>query len=957
MKQKVAIYVYLLFPLLIVGQNTSPKFNHLTLENGLSQSSITCILKDSEGFMWFGTEDGLNKYDGTEFSIYSPVPNKINSISSGKITAIVEQGEGIFWIGTENGLNYFNSRREVFTTFYNKDSTSSQSGKNRIRTLKIIAKDRLLAGTGDGLYWFDMKKRVFEPAGSLLDPSENEVLDMVLDENDRLWVLGETQLLALELGSYELEEVYFEKVLKSAFHGALLLDLPYAYLGTANGLMRIHIKTKEWRRFKFYETEEIRDSRNSVLSLIEGEGSILWLGTSSGGLIKFDRQTEEFQAFNSDAGASTSLNSNSVKSLFLDDQKILWVGTYGGGINMYDGGVPSFEHYKHHPGTPDGLSENSVRSVLLDSKKNLWVGTHGGLDRFKRKSGKLIRHSQPWEKEATAALNTVRTLCEDKNGTVWAGTWLNGLIRFSGQSQNSERLYRFPGRTDSIGQVRALIGDDKGNIWIGANGLWKYSPKTQQHLRYVNKKGDLNSLSSSAVNNLFFDASGMLWIGTQEGLNSLDPNSGKIIQYLADATDSLSLAHNYVTSMAEDKRGGLWVGTYGGGLHVLNRDSQTFYRHNTSNGLQNDVIYGVLIDEHDFVWFSSNSGLGRLDPSTKEITYFNEIHGIQSNEFNAGAYYKSASGEFFFGGINGLNAFYPDSISSARNTHNIVLTDFRLLDKKDPLGTRLQLEKHLSQIKQLELPYHQNTFRLKFSELNYSSAADNDYEYWLEGLDEHWKGLGKRQTITLANLKPGSYKLHLRVVNDESKETVLAITISKPIWLTNWAYLAYGLTLLAILMFGVRHHRRIKKSRIQFEERIRDLENDLRAPEIFTINGGAEPVLQLKKVGVVSRNQKLLERAVEIVEKYMEDSSFGVEMFINEMYMSRSQLHRKLKTLTGCSTTEFIRLIRLKRAAQLLKGKAGTVAEISYKVGFDNVGYFSRCFKETFGCPPSQYLG
>ena len=956
MKKKIAIYIYALFPFIIIGQATSPKFNHLTLTDGLSQSSVTCILRDSQGFMWFGTEDGLNKYDGTEFTVYKPIPNEPNSLSSGNINTIVEQEEGIFWIGTENGLNYFNSGKEEFIRYKYNDSKPTQLGQHRVRTLRIIEKDKLLVGSGDGLYLFDLKERDFELADPLLKEQGNEILDVVQDKEDHLWVLREAELLRVKLTREGFGEIDFQGALKPTFHGALLLDSLHLWLGTSEGLVSLNLRTRKSQTFKFYESKELRDSRNSVLTIIEGSGSTLWLGTGSGGLIQFDSDTGKFQNFLSDPGVSTSLNSNSVKSLFLDDEKILWVGTYGGGINKYDGGVPSFRHYKHHPGTDNGLSENSVRSVLLDSDNQLWVGTHGGLDRFNRKSGSLIRHKK-WNKEVTSTTNTIRALCEDKYGTVWAGTWLNGLIRFDKRPERSRRLFSFPGRTDSIGQVRSLIADAQGNVWIGANGVWKYSPKTQQYFNYVHEEGNLNSLSSNAINNLFFDASGSLWVGTQQGLNSINPLTDEIVQYLLNPADSLSLAHNYVTSIAEDKKGSIWVGTYGGGLNVLDRDSQTFYRYNTGNGLLNDVIYGVLIDDHDLIWFTSNSGLGRLNPSTNEITYFNEIHGIQSNEFNAGSFYKSKNNEFFFGGINGLNVFHPDSISSSRNTHSIVFTDFRLLNKRDPLGDKPQLNKHISQIRQIDLPYHQNSFFIKFSELNYSSVADNDYEYWIEGLEESWHTLGKKQLITLANLRPGSYKLHVRVLNDKKKETTLVLTISKPLWQTNWAYSSYFGALFAILVLGIRYNRKIKKSRIQFEERIRDLENDLRAPETFSVRGGSESILQLKKVGVVSRNQKLLERAVEIVEKYMEDSSFDVEMFVNEMYMSRSQLHRKLKTLTGCSTTEFIRLIRLKRAAQLLKGKAGTVAEIAYKVGFENVGYFSKCFKETFGCTPSQYLG
>ncbi len=951
-KANIILLICLFVPFLTVGQNQSSKFKHLTAENGLSQSSITCILKDSRGFMWFGTEDGLNKYDGTNFTIYRHTPNDDKSLSSSYINAIVEHEDGHLWIGTKNGLNYFNPNNEKFTRYIHDPKNAKSLVNNVVNALLMSIDGQLLIGTSNGLSLFNQDTAGFLKYIPTNIKSSYSVVSIVQDKNGYLWVLSSEMLEKIKLENKSFSRIYSQKSITSVINSGMLLDSLNLWIGSSKGLVKFNLHTEVATSIKFYGLDGSTDNRNKVFSIVCGKEGKLWIGTHGGGLINFNRITGEFQVVQHDPYNRLSLNSNSIRSLFLDKTKILWLGTFGGGINKYDPNQFNFKHYKHHPGDENSLSGSAVRSILLDKDDELWVGTHSGLNRVDRKTNLIEAYKYDQNDISTISSNTVRALKEDSKGIIWAGTWESGLNSFDKKTDVFTRYISLPSRIDSIGPVQALEIDSQDNIWIGGKGLWQFNPKTNKYKSYFHDKKN-NDLDSYRIYSLCFDKTQSLWVGTQQnGLVYLNTKSGSIKKYFHNKKDTLSISHNYITSIAEDKKGFLWVGTYGGGLNMLDISSGTFRHYNTTNGLLNDVIYGILIDNQGFIWFTSNAGLGRFNPNTKEFKYFSIEHGIQSDEFNAGAYFKSRDGEFFFGGINGFNTFYPNTIYNNKETSKIVFTDFQLLDEKQIAENKFS-DKHISRTKHINLKYNQNTFSLKFAELNYSENVDNSYEYQLEGFEKKWQLLGKKQFITLVNLKPGIYTLNVRVFNDLTSKATINFIISSPFWQSNWAYVTYILTLILIIILVYKNVMKIKRLRKQFELKIINWENNINAQ--LQNKNAINTSLPLKKVVLKSTNQKFLERAIKIVEENIEDSNFDVEKFASEMYFSRSQLHRKLKTLTGYSTTEFIRMIRLKRAAQLLIGNTGTISEIAYKVGFDNIGYFSKCFKETFGKTPSQY--
>lgn len=903
--------------------------------------------------MWFGTEDGLNKYDATTFTIYRHISTEGESLSSSYIHAITEQSDGYLWIATNDGLNCFNPDNEKFTRYLHDPGDSLSLSNSTVNSLLFTSDRRLLVGTSDGL-------NVLDASGGFLKyfppnfKRPYHVVATAQDKNGHIWVLSSSMIEKIRLVNGNFSRISSYELPANSIKSVMLLDSLYLWVGASNQLIRFSLQHQKFETFRFYGSKGTKDPRNNVQSIINDQDGRLWIGTIGGGVIVFNKSTGRYETIINDSYNPFSLNSNNIRSLYLDETGIFWIGTYGGGINKYDPALIKFQHIQHQTGKNNSLSDNVVRSVLLDRDGELWVGTHAGLNRINRKTGYTQVYKYKQGDLSTISSNTVRALCEDSVGNIWAGTWDNGLNSFNKKTGRFKRYIYLPENKDSLVQVRSVETDAQANIWIGSNRLWMFNPKTQKFKSYIDSALKANGSGGNIVNKLYFDHSGLLWVGTQNGLFCVDTASNYNRRFYHSPQDTLSISHQNVTSIAEDKSGSLWVGTYGGGFNKLDVSTGTFVRYSTKNGLLNDVIYAILIDSSGFIWYTSNAGLGKFDPKKQTFKYFGVDAGIQSIEFNAGACFKSKSGEFFFGGINGLNAYFPRNINNENETGKIVFTDFELLDEKEA-STGNILNKHISRTDYIKLNYSQNTFSLKFSELNFSENANNSYEYLLEGFENDWRFLGKKKKITIGNLKPGIYTLQVRVRGDLSNKATISIVIQPPLWQSPWAYLSYFIAVAAILVLVYRSIRKNKRLRKKFESKIRDWENNIKARPPIPETAGTGVTLNLKTTEVKSVDQQFLERVMKIAEDHIEDSNFTVEKFAEEMFMSRSQLHRRLISLTGQSATKFIRLIRLKRAAQLLSGNAGTVSEISYRVGFENIGYFSKCFYETFGVPPSQY--
>lgn len=790
----------------INGQNRNLKFERISLEDGLSQSVVTCILQDSRGFMWFGTQDGLNRYDGYEFKVYRYYPEDSTSIADNSIICMCEDRDGDLWIGTDaEVLSKFDRRLERFV-HYQFDSLNPNMKSNAVIS---ILEDRhgesgnLWIGTlGGGLYKFDRRERRFshyESNAEGVGNGINEISCIVEYGPGILWLGTDEGLVAFNIedetfvrlnylgDNYSIKDIGVVTAIQEDKNDILWIG------STRGGLIRFDRKSPTVRRWNQVAPYAYRLSDMRVTSIIDdGEGS-LWIGTHSGGLNRFCREKERFIYYINHSNDISSLNDDYIHSVYMDRSGILWIGT-NKGLNKLNLRQEQFVHYCHNLEDRNSLRNNCVWSFLEDGKGNLWIGTTEGLCRLDRKTGEFQTWIHDPDDPTSLSHNTVLCIHEDRSGRLWMGT-RRGLNLFDFDSNSFIRYSHDPNNPNSLSNEFILVIREDSNptcdvLWIGTRdgGLNKYNVESGEFTHFRHDPQIAGSLSHDYVSAIYRDSKGRLWVGTGNGgLNRYDTGNKQFIHY---TRETHKLSNNRVTSVHEDRYGVLWVGTFGGGLNRFDDDSETFSYFHEEDGLANGVVYGILEDSDGFLWMSTNNGLSKFDQRTEIFTNYNACHGLQCNEFNQGAYHQTRSGEMIFGGINGFNVFHPDSLRDGSHIPPIVIADFQLLNESVKVGNYSPLQIHITETEMLRLSHKDDVFSFLFAALDYQIPERNQYAYKLEGFDEDWHYVGTRRFVTFTNLDPGNYVLRVKGSNSDGvwneEGTSLKIRIDTPYWRTWW---------------------------------------------------------------------------------------------------------------------------------------------------------------------------
>ncbi len=849
-------------------------FEHVSLEQGLSQSSVSCIIQDRRGFMWFGTADGLNRYDGYEFRVYRSDPDQPNSLSDHFINSICEDSGGAIWIGTQNGLNRFDPEREEFARFLADPENPGSLSNDRVRAILEDRFGLLWIGTAQGLNLFDRNEERFVHYGNDPDDpaslSHDSIYSIHEGPNGTLWVGTARGVNEVVRDAREPGRVSFVRQrhdpgnpysLAHKLITAVLEDRSgNLWIGTPGGLCRAEPDDTDRPSMRFVRyLNDPRDpesiSSNQVKSIFEDGSGVVWVGTWAGGLNRFDRDTGKFTRYQSELNDLSSLSHDVVNSIYEDRSGILWIGT-NGGLNKYDRLRRKFAHYSADPNDPNSLSQNSVWSICEDRAGNVWIGTEGGgLDRLvpgkAGGSSKFIHHRCDPGDPTTLSGNFVTAVYEDREGMIWIGTDGYGLNRIlpGGAGSAPSKFLRYDAGSYDPGMhshyiIISLYEDRSGDLWIGTGGgglkrlvkgeKLKPSPS---YLSYENDPADPASLSHDFVYTIYEDRQGTLWIGTNGGgLNEMirgedGSEAPSFRRFQRNPDDPASLSDNRVMAIHEDREGTIWIGTFGGGLNRFDRATQTFSCYTVKEGLPSNVVYAVLEDGHGNLWLSTNVGLSKFDPVSGRFRNYDVSDGLQSNEFNSGAYCCSRSGLMFFGGINGFNVFHPDSIRDDPRTPSVVLTDLKLFNRSVPIGLtedgRIILSRSITETGSIELAHDQNVVTIEFAALHYSSPERNCSAYRMEGFDRDWNYVGTRRSATYTNLPPGKYEFtvissnHDHVWNEAG--TSLAIVITPPFWQTFW-FRAGSVLLLALSVYGAcrRRIRQIETKRKKLEEQVEE---------------------------------------------------------------------------------------------------------------------------------------
>ena len=843
------------------------RFDRINIEQGLSQSSVKVIFQDRRGFLWFGTEDGLNRYDGYSFKIYKPDPDVINSLSDRWITSIVEDQEGYLWIATRLGLNRFDPRTEEFIRFLHDEANPASLIDNHINVLYIDKNNNLWVGTTSGLDLFSHSNGSFKHY--VYSPSKQEgisgknITALYEDSRGRFWVGTFAAGLNLFNPSNNTFIPYQNisddpSTISSNYVKSIIEDRKSVlWVGTADGLNKFHPDSGTFERIVHDDKNDQSLASNVIRDLHVDITGNLWIATAEG-LDRLSASGKRFIHYRNDPTFSKSLSEDDVLSIYEDRGGILWVGTWGGGVNKYDRRRDYFAYYRNDPQTKNSLSDNSIISIYSDSDGYVWIGTAGeGLNRLTRSTGQVVHYRNNPNRPDSITSDIIYSIHEDQDRMLWIGTW-DGLERFDRNSFSFKHYQRDPENPASLSAnlVYEVYVDSQNNLWLGtAAGLDLFDRQTETFTHYQPEPGNPNSLSGPAVNSIFEDREGNLWIGTWEsGLSKFNPKTEEFTRYRYNARNKEAISSDVILSIYQDAKGRLWVGTGGGGLNLYQPETDTFTYYLEKDGLPNGVVYGILEDSDGYLWMSTNFGISRFDPETESFRNFDAGDGLQSNEFNSGAYAKGRDGELYFGGINGLNAFQPLTINDSPYLPPVTLTS--LTQDDTPLATDSSIET----TQNITLTWPQNSFEFEFAALSYNQPNKNQYAYILEGFDTNWHFIGTKRDGRYTNLPGGAYTLLLKASNSDGiwNETPVRIdvTVIPPFWQTTWFRAMLSLVIVAIVTGGVRLRtkaiqdrnraleRLVKERTFALEKRGREMEALYQADEKILRNVSLNQVFQ-----------------------------------------------------------------------------------------------------------------
>jgi len=795
------------YTLISFSQPNKLKFQ--SIKHGLSNLHVRCILKDSRGFMWFGTSEGLNKYDGSDFTLYVNYVNDSNSLLNNNVNAILEDSRHNIWIGTTIGVSVYNRDSDNF-------SVLKSIGTNRFSYITSFYEDKTsnmwIGTSGQGIYVYSPKSdSIFRYTHCEDDPaslSSNYISKIISDNKDRIWLATHSGLDVFDTNLKKF--IHFKSNdtlvnrLKSCHVKKICFDTQRnLWIGTyGNGLFKLTEQGTDWE-MEHYPADNKPGSlsSNDILSLLCDKKGDLWIGTENGGLNILPQNSEEFVLCNTEDGNFQSISSNSIWSLYEDNEGIFWIGTYNQGINFIDERIEKFEIFQRNPFEQKTLVNNNVAGFTEDRNGNIWIATDGGgVSTFNIHTRKFINKIDNSLFKSRAIMDV---LCDSKQ-RIWVATWGDGLHLFNstGKQINNFRLEAF----NRPGNVFCLLEDNEGNILAGTarNGLLIFDPVNNDFNKIVDSSSQTQLNDNAYVMELFQDSENTLWVGVSFCLISIKKlNGDRTFTAYQHTNHPKSLSSMNITHIFEDSKKNIWVGT-DDGLNLLNRKNSTFTTFRKGDGLPNNTINGMLEDENDCLWISTHGGISKFNVEKHTFENYSVDDGLLSNSYNPRSCLKSSTGEFFYGNNSGFISFYPDSIKKNTFIPPVYLTDFKIFNHPAVIGAESSpLSKNISETKEITLNHEQTSFTIKFVALNYTHPSKNQYEYILEDFDNEWIYAGSKQFATYTNIDAGKYTFKVRGSNNHGiwnpKPAILKITVLPPYWKTKWAYLFYIICFILIL--------------------------------------------------------------------------------------------------------------------------------------------------------------
>ncbi|MDB4902750.1 MAG: hypothetical protein JWQ63_2031 [Mucilaginibacter sp.] len=804
----------------VYGQNKVVKFSSLTIDNGLSQSNVKSILKDRLGFMWFSTDDGLNRYDGYNFTVYRHNPKNIHSIPSNNAGVIFEDKAGNLWIGGNGGLSLYDRSTDTFTTLISNKNNEKTLSSDDVSSIFQDSKNNIWIGTFSGLNLLDIKTKTFKRffyTKNRDDIASHHIFSMAEDNYGNLW-LGTGNGLVQFNYSTGFTKNYKDGLGNPRINTLLKSENDGLYIGTErNGLDFFNIKDHTFRNFSHKANKANSLINNNVFALAPAGNKKIWVGTEDG-LDIFDKNKETFTHYKNDDKINITEN-NSINCI-LNCDGILWLGTYESGVRYYDTNLSSFDYFYKSKPDSSGLSNNIV-TAFAETSKGYWIGTDGGGLNFLDRQTQLFTHYYPsaTNKNAISGNHILRLLC-DKQRNLWIGYYNAGLDVINNKT-NKLTHYAVGNKPNEISGniIFGLEKDKAGNIWIGMddNGVnIIHESKIIKRYRY-NSNDTLHCLTNNDVRSIYRDKEDNMWVGTFTGLNLYNAATDNFTHF---KTYNSGLSNNIIISIFEDSKGNIWVGTLGGGLNLYNKKTKKISPYVFPEGLNYSIINSINEDDKGFIWIGTNRGLISFKPHTSEFRKYTALNNLQGYEFFTGSTLKNKNGELLFGGHNGFNVIDPDHLAVNKNNHNVVFTDFQLFNKKVPIGENSVLKKSITQTKVIKLDYDQSVFTIEYSSLNYTMPDMNSYAYMLQNFEKDWNYVGSQRKATYTNLNPGEYIFKVKAANNDgvwNKEpSIIKIIIVPPFWMTWW----FRILLFSVVCNAIYSYYRYRTYTIKVHQRI-----------------------------------------------------------------------------------------------------------------------------------------
>ncbi|MBN1145268.1 MAG: GAF domain-containing protein [Bacteroidales bacterium] len=816
------------------------KFEYITVDDGLSQGIVEDIMQDKQGFMWFATHDGLNRYDGKKFTVYRNDRNDPQSLASNWVFCLGEDKSGNIWIGSD-GLNMYDPQLDKMTRFEpNPDNPEAYHGE-RVIHITIDTDSTIWLSTVSGLARYYPKKNKFRyyyhDPGNPKSLGGTTVFSTLLTKDNRLFIAPNTdQIYEYERSGDSFKEIPYKLAYQGNNNSKFMMEDPQGRLYITSEMSGVHIYNPGNGDIKLLEKAVGGINSNNIRtkSLYINPYEI-WIGTDGGGINIFNPFTQTTQFLIVDTRNTYSLASNAIIKMFKDRDNNIWIGHYGAGISVWKRNREKFESYRHSPFNPESINKEVVSALFEDSKGRIWIGQDGGgLSLFDEATRSFEHIRMEAGKPGSLTSDVILAIHEDPAGNLLLGTYMGGLMVFDPDSRRVIKSYNSTnGMPNDL--VWTIFKDSRERYWISAyrSGFSLYEPVAGTFENF-SESGEGFTSCSNLILNIIEDPQGRIWFGTEnQGICVLDFDKKETKRYQHDDKNKNSLSYNDVKSIVfiDDIA---WIATNGGGLNRLDLKTDSFRVYTMNNGLTSNALMGLLKDKHNNLWISSTRGIMKFNPATGRVDAYDKSQGIQGNEFKFNSQFILSDGRMMFGGVNGLTIFHPDSIRSSTVKPNVVFTGFKIFDVSVAPGAKdSPLSRHINHTGKIKLKHKQSVFTIEFASLDYNAPEKNQFMYMMEGFDRDWVYAGNRDFVTYTNLDAGRYTFLLKgsnsdgVWNDEIRK--ISIRISPPWYKTKLAIVLFFASIVMLIIYYIREReRQSRRDNVVLQQKIDEAQAELK---------------------------------------------------------------------------------------------------------------------------------